>query len=90
MATNSVKLTIVGSDFAKPTQFTAQSPSFFRYFPIPNTPIVEFGDFAGTLNPVTQQTAAGFIAVQFHSNNQWITGSYYTVENGAAIATLLG
>jgi|GEM_PF-5262272 hypothetical protein len=90
MATNSVKLTIVGSDFASPTQFTAQSPSFYRYFPIPNNPFVEFGDYAGAFNPVTQQTAAGFIYVQFHQNNQWVTGKYYTVENGAAIATLLG
>lgn len=90
MATNSVKLTIVGSDFATPTQFTAQSPSFYRYFPIPNTPIIDFGDFAGTQNAITQQTAAGFIHVQYHDNNQWKTGNYYTVENGAAIATLLG
>ena len=90
MATNSVKLTIVGSDDAPPTQFTAQSPSFYRYFTTPNTVIKYFGDFAGTLNPVTQQTAAGFIRVEYHNANQWITNHYYTVENGAAIATLLG
>lgn len=93
MATNSVLIPIVGSDFATPTQFTAASPSFNRYFTIPNGIIKEFGDYtppAGAAPAANGIIPSGFIFVEFHENNQWKTGKYYTSDNGAAIATLFG
>lgn len=93
MATNSVLLPIVGSSAATPTEFTAQSPSFNRYFPIPNTPIRFFGDYS---YPSTAPTPAngiipiGFLRVEYHVGNQWNVVDYYTSINGASIATLLG
>lgn len=90
MATNSVLLNIVGGDTSNATQFTAQSPSFNRYFTIPNGIIKFFGDFAGTVNPTTGLTPAGFIYIEYHENNQWKTQTFLTSQNGAAIATALG
>lgn len=93
MATNSALIPIVGSDFAPPTQFTAASPSFNRYFTIPNGIVKEFGDYtppAGVPAPVNGITPAGFLFVEFHTNNQWVTGKYYTSITGSAIAAIYG
>lgn len=98
MATNSVLLNLVGSDFQTPTQFTAQSPSLNRYFNIPNGIVKDFGDFAvpsnltigvgGTSGFILQPN--GYIRVEFHENNLWKTGRLYTSQTGAQIATLFG
>lgn len=93
MPTNSVILPVVGSDFATPTQFTAASPSFNKYFVIPNGIIKEFGDYtlpSGAPTPPNGITPLGYLFVNFHSGNQWTTGNYYTSQTGAQIATLLG
>lgn len=92
MAANSVIIPIVGASNAQANQFTAQSPSFNRYYPIHSGPVKWWGDFtqpAGTTNP-NGITPLGFIRVEHHTNNQWETVDYYTSINGAAIATLFG
>lgn len=89
---NTILVPIVGSTGANPQQFTAQSPSFNRYFPIPNTPVKYFGDYAqpsGTVNP-NGITPLGFLYVEVHENNQWKPVTYYTNLTGAQIATLFG
>lgn len=88
---NTVLIPIVGSTDAGPTQFTAQSPSLNRYFPIPNTPVKYFGDYAlpaGASAPANGITANGFLYVEIHYNNQWRPVTYYTNLTGAQIATL--
>jgi hypothetical protein len=93
MATNSVLIPIVGSDSASPTEFTAASPSFNRYFTIPNTVIAWFGDYAlpsGVPTPPNGITPNGFLRVEHHTHNQWETINYYSNLTGAQIATLLG
>jgi len=88
MAQQSILLTQVGSDAATPVQYTAQSPSLARYRMC--STIVDYGDYAGT---ATQNPAGiianGFVYVQFHSNNQWVSRTLYVTQTGAQIKTLI-
>lgn len=81
-----ILVTEVDSSFATPKQFTAASPSMNRY-PMTST-FIEFGDSDHT-NTTTGITASGFINVQYHSNNQWITGTIWVTSTGAQINTLV-
>jgi hypothetical protein len=80
----SILVTEVDSSFATPTQFTVASPSMNRY-PMAST-FIEFGDSTHT-NNTTGIQASGFINVQYHSNNQWITGTIWVTSTGAQINT---
>lgn len=83
----SVLITPVGSDFATPLQFTAQSPSIAGYYQMTST-IINYGNLTSAAN-AGGIVGAGYISVQFHSNNQWKTGNIYTTQNGAALAALI-
>lgn len=89
MAQQSILITQVGSDFAEPGQYTAASPSLSRYRM--TSSMVTFGDApAGTAASYTGgPVPLGFIYVQFHTNNQWKTGTLYTSQTGAQIKTLV-
>lgn len=85
----SILITQVGSDNATPTQYTAASPSLARYRM--TSTMVNFGDApAGTPASYTGgPVPLGFIYVQYHSNNQWITTTIWTAQTGAQIKTLV-
>lgn len=88
MATNSALIPLVGSDFGDPKQFTAASPSFNKYFTIPNGIVTSFGDVVGGVAGPNGIVPLGYLSVQFHNQNQWTTGNYYTSLTGAQIATI--
>lgn len=80
----SILVTEVDSSFATPKQFTTASPSFTRY-PMTST-FIEFGD-SDHVNTTTGIVASGFINVQYHTANQWVTGTIWVTIAGAAIQT---
>ena len=69
-----------------PKNYTAQSPSLDRYRA--TSTIVEYGD-ATHLNAATGITGLGFVSVQYHVSNQWVTGVIYTAQTGAQLNTLI-
>ena len=88
MAKESILITQVGSSNATPTQYTAASPSLARYRMTQT--FIDYGDAVGVTASYTGgPVPAGFINIQYHSNNQWITATIYTSQNGAAIAALV-
>ncbi len=80
-----ILVTVVGSSGNTPKQFTAASPSFNNY-PMVST-FIDFGD--STFQSPAGITASGYINVQYHSNNQWVTGTLYVTSTGAQIKTLV-
>ena len=85
----SALLNVVGSTNATPKQFTLASPSFNRYY-MTGT-MIEYGDYTDTTPPQNPAglTANGFVNIQYHSNNQWVTATLYTSNTGAQINTLV-
>lgn len=79
-----ISVTVVDSSFATPTQYTAASPSFIRNWQ--TVGFIESGD-STHVNTNNGITAAGFINVQYHSGNQWQTGTLYVTDTGAQILT---
>lgn len=85
----SLLLGIVGSTFNEPNHFTAQSPSYSKYQMF--STIIDYGDATGAVaDPTTGIVPLGFVDVQFHRNNQWITGTYYVNQSGATLFGLIG
>lgn len=87
---NSALLNLVGADNASPKQFTLQSPSFNKDVEIGT--IIDYGDYTDTVPPqnVAGLQAIGYVKVQYHSDNQWKTPTYYTSQNGATLFGLIG
>lgn len=85
----SALVTQVGSTFAQPNQYTLASPSLSKYRM--TSTITEYGNFTDTTPPQNPAgiVANGYINVQYHSNNQWVTGTIYTTQTGAQINTLV-
>lgn len=79
-----ISVVVVDSSFATPTQYTAASPSFTRNWQ--TVGFIESGD-SNHANTNSGITANGFINVQYHSNNQWITGTLYVMDTGAQLLT---
>lgn len=79
-----ISVVVVDSDFAMPDKYTAQSPSFTRNKQ--TSTFIDSGDSAH-VNTNSGIIASGFISVQYHSNNQWVTGTLYVTDNGAALLT---
>lgn len=82
----SILITEVGSTFSQPNQFTAASPCSINY--IMTSTMMDYGSGAQPAN-AGGIVSAGYINVQFHSNNQWVTGTIYTSQTGAQIKTLV-
>lgn len=77
----------VDSDFATPEKFTATSPSFTRN--LQTSTFIESGD-STHLNSNTGIVATGFIQVQYHNANQWVTGRIYVATlTGATLLTAI-
>jgi len=89
MAKNQIVVTSVGTSFNTPQKFTLQSPSLLGY-PMLST-IIDSGNYTDTTPPQNPAgiVANGYINVQFHTGNQWTTGTIYTTQTGAQINTLI-
>lgn len=89
---NFALLGVVGSTFATPKEFTLASPSYNQYWA--SAHVVTFGDC--TQLPTAPAVGnngivpTGYCKVEFHSNNQWVTGTIYTNQSGSTMAGLFG
>ncbi len=85
----SALITAVGSTANTPAQFTLASPSLSLYQM--TSTMISYGNFTDTTPPQNPAgiVANGYINVQYHTNNQWTTGTIYTTQTGAEINTLV-
>lgn len=87
MAQQSILVTAVGSTNATPAQFTAASPCDAPY--LMTSTFQQYGDVVGGVANAGGIVPLGYINVQYHNNNQWVTGTVYTKQTGAQIKVLI-
>lgn len=82
----SIRISQVGSTNATPTQYTVQSPSLDRYRM--TSTIIDYGDQTTAAN-AAGIVGNGFVKIQYHENNRWVSETIFTSQTGAQLNTLV-